>query len=843
MKTISTLFKTTFGITLSLLLFFLIVLNTKSKAQYTIQRDYSFNVADTIAQRPIDNVAVQPDGKVLLYHNGITQFLYRLNENGSRDTSFYNNLGNLYPDKIAVANSGNIFLSAYNMFPELYKLHPDGSIDSTFYFSDSTVSSVAKIEIQSDEKLIVLYYNNNNRPKIIRLNQNGTIDNSFTIGAPTSGDIYDIKLQNDGNCIVAGNFNNYAGQTAFKRVIRLDANGNIDQTFSVGNMNVYGNLVAIEMQNDGKILLGGKFQVYGPSMAFNGLIRLNTNGGRDTSFTTIPMDFDYDLKIKYLSNGNIMIMGDYGQLGTINNTNYLAVHRLMPDGNVDNSYMGHFVGDIYGFKYDIAATGKIYLGTYTNHTITFNDTLFNFLMGADENGYLNTNFLKGNNSFDKEVRVCKQFQDGNVWIGGKFSYMGNHFSQGIIKLNSMGNVDSSFTPGYGFPSTKYGVMDILELTNNKILVAGQFTEYNETPTQNIIQLNTDGSIDNSFNFNNSIGSYAIQRIIRQPDSKIIAVAYLYASGPIQDYKVIRLNQDGTIDPTFNTGTGFVYNCTTCNALSKHSVQLDNNGKIVVAGAIIEYNGEVVKKILRLNADGSRDTNFAYTFGFNNQVLAIAIQPDNKILAAGLFTEFNNIPVPSIVRLNENGTLDTTFQFPYNSFFSINYSILKFEILPNAKIIISHGENPNWLNFNGLLRLNADGSLDSTFTMQSGFEGGINDFTIMQDQGILVGGYLRAFDQTEFNHLAKLKEIQPTIVSNFSSASNPSTNTIFPNPCSDKLFLVDNEIAKYTIYDMQGRVISKGMTQKTIDVSELENGIYVIELTARTNKTNTKFIKH
>lgn len=842
MKSITTLSKSTFGNTLSLSLFFLFAFITSSRAQYTIQRDYSFNATDTIAQRPIDNVAVQPDGKVLLYHNGITQFIFRLNENGSRDTSFNNNLGNLYPDKIAVANSGNIFLSAFNMFPELHKLHPDGSIDSTFNFSDSTVSYIAKIEIQSDEKLIVLYYNNNNRPKIIRLNQNGNIDTSYTIGAPTSGDIYDIKLQNDGKCIVAGNFNNYGGQTTFRRVIRLDTSGNIDQTFSVGNMNVYGNMVAIEMQNDGKILLGGKFQFYGPSMALNGLIRLNTNGGRDTSFTTIPMDFDYDLKIKYLVNGNIMIMGDYGQIGTTNTPNYLAVHRLLSDGTIDNSYMGNFVGDIYGFKYDIAASGKIYLGTYTNHNITFNDTLFNFLLGINENGYLNINFLKGNHSFDKEVRVCKQFQDGNVWVGGRFSYLGNYFSQGLIKLNSMGNVDSTFNSGSGFPTTKYGVMDILELPNNKIMVSGQFIEYNETPTENIIQLNTDGTIDNSFNFNNSIGSYAIQRIIRQPDSKIIAIAYLYSAGPIQDYKIIRLNQDGTTDPTFNIGTGFVYNCNACNALSKHSVQLDNNGKLVIAGAIIEYNGEVVKKILRLNQDGSRDTSFAYNFGFNNQILSIAIQPDNKIIVGGLFTEFNNAPVSSIVRLNENGTLDTMFQFPDSSFFNNYYSIVKIEVLPNDKIIISHGETPNWLSFNGLLRLHADGSIDSTFTMQSGFEGVMNDFTVMQDQGLLVGGYLRGFDQTEFNHLVKLKEIQPTIVSNFPSASNSSNNIIFPNPCNNILFLANNEIAKYTIYDLQGRVISSGITQKTIDVSQFESGIYVIELTTNTNKTNAKFIK-
>lgn len=824
-------------------LFISFLVSYKCNAQYTIQRDFSFNAADTVAENPIDLVSVQPDGKVLLFNNGFTQYIYRLNENGTRDTSFFNN-PTTYPYKIIAAASGNIYLiSSIGQNASLSKLHADGTQDSSFYYHDSTISYIEKVLVQSDEKLILLCYNANNRPFVKRLNSDGSIDNSFTVGSPTSGDILDIALQPDGKCIVAGSFLNYAAQNVFKKIIRLNVDGTIDQTFSVGNANVYNGKMVVEVQSDGKIIIGGNFTFYNPYTTLKGLIRLNSNGTRDTSFTTVPMHIDYELKIKSLSNGKIITMGDYGQLGDINSPNYLSVNRLLNNGTIDNSFPGQFNGGINSYQYDIASTGKVYLGTYYNHGSTYNDTVFTFLLGIDENGYVNTYFRKGINALDKEVRVCKQFQDGGVWVGGGFTNMGNHMSSGLIKLTNSGDVDSSFISGYGFPATKYGVMDLLEINNDRILVAGQFTNFNENPSQNLIQLYQDGSIDNSFNFDNAVGSYAIQRILLQSDSKIVAVAYMYLPGGLQDYKLIRLNTDGTVDPTFNTGNGFVYNCNYCSALSKNSIQLDNNGKLVVAGAITEYNGQAVKKILRLNTDGSRDTTFAYNFGFNNTVVALAIQPDNKIIVSGLFTEFNSTPVSSVVRLNENGTLDTTFHFPYASFISNYYTIPKIVVLPDAKILVSHGENPGVFGFNGLFRLNADGTIDSTFTMQSGFEGGINDYSIMQDNGMLVGGYLRGFDQTEFNHLAKLKEIQPMVVSNQHTAVSSANCIVFPNPCNDYLTLSKGKNVQYVIYDTQGRIVKSGQTNQIIDVKEIQSGIYVLELTSGTEKMNTKFIRN
>ena len=843
MNSINRTSSNTLNKTFYFVLFLFILVNHNCKAQYTIQRDYSFNAVDTVAENPIDLVAIQPDGKVLLFNNGFTQYLYRLNENGTRDTSFYYNLGNVSPSKLVASSSGNIYVFGYGQNTELFKLNSNGIYDSTFYFHDTTVSYIEKILVQSDEKLVLFYYNTNNKSLIKRLNLDGSIDSSFTIGAPTSGDILEIAMQADEKFIVAGNFTNYASQNVYKKIIRLNNDGTIDTSFSVGNTNITNSNLAMDIQSDGKIVLAGHFTFYNPFIQLKGLVRLNTNGTRDTSFITIPMHIDYDLNIKSLSNGKIITMGDYGELGNINSLNYLAVNRLLNNGSFDNSFPGQFVGNIYSFQYDIAANGKIYLGTYYNHYTTYNDTVFRFLLGIDENGFLNPNFQKTKNALDNSVRVCKQFQDGSVWVGGPFAYMGSHFSSGLIKLSSFGIIDSSFTSGSGFPTTKYGVMDVLEIPNDKILVAGQFTEYNEAPTQNLIQLNTSGSIDNSFNFDNTINSYAIQRVIRQTDSKIIASAYLYNSTTGQDYDIIRLNPDGTTDPTFNSGTGYVFNCNNCNAISKNSIQLDMNGKLVVAGAIVAYNGEVVKKILRLNTDGSRDTSFAYLFGFDNQVLAIGIQPDNKIIVSGLFTTFNNTPVPSIVRLNDNGTLDTTFHFPYSNFANNYNNVSKIEILQNSKILISHGENPSWVNFNGMLRLNSDGSLDSTFTMQSGFEGGINDFTIMQDNGILVGGYLRGFDQTEFNHLVKLKEVQPMVVSNYSSASISNALIVFPNPCADYLYIPFSKSVQYSIYDIQGRVVKSGNAYQSIDVKEVQNGVYLLELISDSEKINTKFIKN
>ncbi|MDQ3191855.1 MAG: T9SS type A sorting domain-containing protein [Bacteroidota bacterium] len=115
---------------------------------------------------------------------------------------------------------------------------------------------------------------------------------------------------------------------------------------------------------------------------------------------------------------------------------------------------------------------------------------------------------------------------------------------------------------------------------------------------------------------------------------------------------MRLNSDGSLDNSFNTGTGFDY--------AVLAISIQGTSSIMVGGDFYNFNGNSCKRIARINTNGSLDTSFNPGTGFDSPVETIALQADGKIIAGGWFTYFNGTARSRIARLNSNGTLDTTF---------------------------------------------------------------------------------------------------------------------------------------------------------------------------------------
>ena len=81
------------------------------------------------------------------------------------------------------------------------------------------------------------------------------------------------------------------------------------------------------------------------------------------------------------------------------------------------------------------------------------------------------------------------------------------------------------------------------------------------------------------------------------------------------------------------------------------------GKLLVAGNFTKYNGVTVNRLIRLNFDGTLDTSFNTGTGFNFTVYSIVLQPDGSIIAAGSFSKYNGLAVNKVIRLFPNGDLD------------------------------------------------------------------------------------------------------------------------------------------------------------------------------------------
>src|SRR5213082_937057 len=160
-----------------------------------------------------------------------------------------------------------------------------GQLDTTFAPTPGTNDAVNVVIPQPDGKVIAAgrftFANHVARNRIARFNFNGSLDTTFDAGTGADGEITAAVLQPDGRIVVAGRFTSFNGFT-HNRVCRLNANGSVDQTFGLGN-GIDNAVLALALQTDGRIIVGGQFSQIDLTQRFN-LARLNTNGSVDLSF-------------------------------------------------------------------------------------------------------------------------------------------------------------------------------------------------------------------------------------------------------------------------------------------------------------------------------------------------------------------------------------------------------------------------------------------------------------------------------------------------------------------------------------------------------------------------------
>ena len=248
-------------------------------------------------------------------------------------------------------------------------------------------------------------------------------------------------------------------------------------------------------------------------------------------------------------------------------------------------------------------------------------------------------------------------------------------------------------------------------SDGKILAGGTFTSYSGSTAVRITRLNTNGTLDTTFNIGNGINN-AVNALAVQADGKIVAAgAFITVSGSNKNY-ITRLNTNGSVDTgsTWNQGTGL---SSTANILLLQSDQ-----KIIVGGQFGTYSGSTVDGIARLNTDGTKDTGSSWNTGVGFSpvgVFAGALQSDGKIILGGSFTSYSGSASNNtrIIRLNTNGTKDTTFN-PGTA--GANGTVRSISIEPGTDKIMIGGDFTTYSGstVNRIARLNTNGSVDTTF---------------------------------------------------------------------------------------------------------------------------------
>ena len=297
----------------------------------------------------------------------------------------------------------------------------------------------------------------------------------------------------------------------------------------------------------------------------------------------------------------------------------------------------------------------IIVGNFT----AYNTTPINRIARLNLNGGLDTTFAPGAGA-DNFINAVALTSAGQVVIGGGFTSFNGASRRGVARLNSDGSLDTTFNPGLGANGTVWGLA--VQSPNGQVVIGGDFTTVNGEVRQYVARLNPNGSVDESFT--PSVPDNQVNAVAIDNTGKVIIGGTFSTINGTRLRSIARLNVDGSLDTTFNPGTGVdgpVYAVT---------IQTDN--KIMIGGAFSEFDLQQRNGIARLNTDGSLDTTFDPGTGFDGPVYCLAFQFANGtnefIYAGGLFSTYNGTRRLALARLFMTGELDTGFMDPaYNQF--------------------------------------------------------------------------------------------------------------------------------------------------------------------------------
>src|SRR5437762_779239 len=277
---------------------------------------------------------------------------------------------------------------------------------------------------------------------------------------------------------------------------------------------------------------------------------------------------------------------------------------------------------------------------------TFANTVFrNRIARFNFDGSLDTSFDPGTGA-DGEIIAAVLQSDGRIIVAGRFTSFNGFTHNGICRLNADGSVDQTFGLGNGINNA---ALALALQSDGRIIVGGQFSQIDLTQRFNLARLNSDGSVDLSFDPGNGPNG-DVNAIIIQPDGRILIGGTFIGYNGVSRGGVVRVLGNGALDPSFDSGVGTGGNV--------FALALQHNGQIVLGGRFAQYSGTNRTFIARVFGDGSLD------FGFNpvpnNWVQSLAVEPDDRILVGGFFTGIDGFGRNRIARLNTNWTVDLTF---------------------------------------------------------------------------------------------------------------------------------------------------------------------------------------
>jgi len=387
---------------------------------------------------------------------------------------------------------------------------------------------------------------------------------------------------------------------------------------------------------------------------------------------------------------------------------------------------------------------NIYLSFLTAIICFFANTLF------AQTYYLDRDFNVGS-GFNAKTSIIERQADGKLIVAGEFTEFDGTARNKIARLNSDGTLDNTFGAATTFTGEAIYALAI-DLTSGDIYVANSSADV-------VTKLDSDGATDLLYSFDDTDFDGPINALAVDSNGKLVAGQGVGTSGI--KARIARFNDDGSLDNTFTAADfngKFPANNSISSSTKINDIFIDGDGKILVAGNFTSFGG-VAEGFIRLNADGSTDESFDLNFlqeVITSEKFAIAQQADGKYLVSGIGVNSNG--GTTIERFNADGSLDEEGYNPLSACCGFFKPTNKIQEINNGIVI-------GGLAYGLLLKNSVDGTDidiepgDGHFPDQQFQSLEIQDFVIDDEDGIISVGNIGSYNTTSVGYITRVESCE------------------------------------------------------------------------------------
>lgn len=492
--------------------------------------------------------------------------------------------------------------------------------------------------------------------RIARVSEAGERDANFT-STGFDNTVLTLAVDESGNVYAGGSFSKYRGSSNGYRFTRLiSTTGAIDASWPVTHK-FNGTVQSIHVDGNGSLYVGGDFSAFGTHAAAR-LAHISPSGVLNTEFTAqatvmsgVPANAGFPVTTIYSDAQHVLIGGSFQRVGTVN-VSYFA--RLNPSG-----------GLLGGLLQGTMMNSSVFAVTPTNvpgeHLVagyfsSYKGQQAYRIARVNKEGIRDAGLANSITSAAYVYALAFDTSNGKYYAGGTFTSPSGR----LARFNSNGTIDSTFNSvisSTGFSSDVYALA--IDQTTGSIYVGGKFTSLKTAgmaaaqTANRLVRLLPNGYIDTSFEIGTGFNGQINALQVLQDGTLLVGGAFTAFNGtPVN--RLIQLNSDGTVNNTLEIGTGF-------NGAVQALQYIPGEESLYVGGAFTSYQGISANRLIRLTAQGAPAVGWSFASGLSGTAFTLDWDELNEVLwVGGSFGTARGVASPRMAALNRDGSLHTAF---------------------------------------------------------------------------------------------------------------------------------------------------------------------------------------